>query len=280
MSAALVIVSVAVASGTALALLVRTYAGVSRVALRPSSPAARLHARLRRTAHPGVVAGWVLCAWACLLVAVGWAAGLGIDLVTDGGSLGLVDWFAANRTPWLTRALRAGTLLGDSSLVLPVAVVVGALWRWRRGDWWAMVLLVVGYLGSGAVYSAVKFLVARARPVGDLVLGAATGGAFPSGHTTNATVLYLGLLLVALATERGRRSDVPLAVVSGALIVVVASSRVYLGVHWATDVIGGLVLGALWIGAVAVISEAVPREGTRSGTGCHRWDRTDMEGRA
>lgn len=280
MRAALVIAAVAAATGTVLALLVRTYAGVSRVAWSASSPVGRLHAGLRRSAYPGVAAGGALAAWACVLVAVGWVAGLGIDLVTDGGSLGLVDWFAANRTPWLTHALRAGTWLGDSSLVLPVAVVVGALWRWRRGDWWALALLVVGYLGSGAVYSMVKFLVARARPVGDLVLGAATGGAFPSGHTANATVLYLGLLLVALATERGRRSDVPLAVASGALIAVVALSRVYLGVHWATDVIGGVVFGALWIGGVAAIMGAMPREGTQPATGYHERDRTDMEGRA
>lgn len=280
MGAALVIAAVAVASGTALALLVRTYAGVSRLALPTSSPAGRLHARLRRSPYPGVVAGSALAVWACVLVAVGWVAGLGIDLVTDGGSLGLVDWFAANRTPQLTRALRAGTLLGDSSLVLPVAVVVGALWRWRRGDWWALALLVVGYLGSGAVYNAVKFLVARARPVGDLVLGAATGGAFPSGHTANATVLYLGLLLVALETERGRRSDVPLAAASGALIAVVALSRVYLGVHWATDVIGGVVAGALWIGAVAAVVGPMSREGTLPTAGYHGWDPTDMEGRA
>lgn len=266
MSAALLITAVAVATGTAVGLLVRTYAGVSPLAVPTSSPAGRLHAGLHRSAYPDVAAGGVLVGWAAALVAAGWLTGLGIGLVTDGGSLGLVDWFAARRTPWLTRTLRAGTWLGDSSLTVPVAVVVGLLWRWRRGDWWALTVLAVGYLGSGVIYNAVKFLVARARPVGDLVLGAATGGAFPSGHTANATVLYLGLLLVALATGRGRRADVPLAVASGALIAVVALSRVYLGVHWSTDVIGGAVLGALWIGAVAAIMGAIP-SGTTEGPG-------------
>lgn len=192
-------------------------------------------------------------AWWVFLTSLGWAAGIAVAWVTRSGSLGLVDWFAAHRLEGLTWTMARATWLGSGAVVVPVAVTAGLVWRWRRGTWWALTLLVVGYLGSATSYNLVKYLVARARPAADLALGTASGASFPSGHSANAAAVFLGLAIVVRAA-RGRS---PLATWAGAgagaLIAVVAISRVYLAVHWVTDVIAGVLLGALWVVGLALM---------------------------
>lgn len=191
--------------------------------------------------------------WWALLTSLGWAAGVAVAWVTPSGSLGLVDWFAAHRWEGLTWAMARVTWLGSGAVVLPMAVTAGLVWRSRRGTWWALTVLVIGYLGSAASYNLVKYLVARARPAADLALGTASGASFPSGHAANAAAVFLGLAIVVRAA-RGRS---PLATWAGAgagaLIALVAMSRVYLAVHWVTDVIAGAVLGSLWVMGLAMM---------------------------
>lgn len=237
---------VAVTAGLTTALTTRTYAGASL----GWSPIGRLRARLNRSSRRQPTVVRVLLAWCMLLVAGGWIVGLAVEWSTGGGSVGLVGWFAARRVGWLTDAMQIATRLGGSPVAVPVAAAVGLVWRWRRGSWWAFRLLAVAYLGSSLIYNAVKWLVGASRPVGDVVLGLATGPAFPSGHTANATVVYGGALIVALATHRGRRLQAGLVALCGALVATIALSRVYLGVHWLLDVVGGALLGGLWLAAV------------------------------
>lgn len=201
---------------------------------------------------PGRSLGLIVAWWA-FLTSLGWALGVAVAWVTPSGSLGLVDWFAAHRLGGLTWSMARLTWLGSAAVVLPVAVTAGLVWRWRRGTWWAFTVLVVGYLGSATSYSLVKYLVARARPAADLALGTASGASFPSGHTANAAAVYLGLAIVVRAA-RGRSPHATWAGGgAGALIAVVAMSRVYLAVHWVTDVVAGAVLGAVWVVGLAVV---------------------------
>lgn len=261
MDAAAVIVTLAVGVGLGAALVVRVYAGIS-VAAAPDAVVGRVRDRLARARNEGAARVAALVVWAVVLTVVGWSSGVAIELITDGGSLGIVGWFATHRTAWLTGAMRVLTWLGDSTVVVPVLLSAGLLWRWRRGGRWALALLAVGYLGSSAIYNTVKFLVAASRPAGDLAVGVATGASFPSGHTANATVLGIGLVVVLLASGPAHRRDGIIAATAGALIAVVGVSRVYLGLHWAPDVVGGAVLGGLWLaGAVAVLG-ARPRDAT------------------
>lgn len=262
MDAAVVVAASMAATGVAVALVVRAYAGVA-LDVAPGGPLGRLQSRLRGATGPGVRRLAPLGAWVVVLIAAGWVLGIALGAVTDDGSLGAVDWFAARRTPWLTRTMAAATWLGDSSVVLPIAVVAGLLWWWRRGDGWALNLVLGAYLGSAVAYSTVKFLVARARPVGDVVIGTASGAAYPSGHAANATAVYLALLVVALTTPWGRRHDGALAAVAGALIALVASSRIYLGVHWLPDVLVGALIAGLWLGAVVLVLGADPPRARR-----------------
>lgn len=276
MAAATVIATAVIAVATAAVLLVRTYAGTS-VAIPGGSPTspiarspiARLRDRLARADRRKAAVAGALVAWAAALIAAGWMSGLVVGLLTERGSVGAVDWFAARRAPWLNEVVQVVTWLGDSTVVVPVAVTVGLAWRWRRGDWWAMTLLAVAYVGSGVIFNSVKFAVARSRPALDVAIGTASGASYPSGHTANATVLYVGLLVVALATGWGRRRDARLAALAGGIVAAVGVSRIYLGLHWLTDVIGGVLLAGLWMGGVVTVLGARPHTGV-GGPPTHR----------
>lgn len=156
------------------------------------------------------------------------------------------------RTGAATAVARAFTFLGNVETIAVLALGLIVWLVWRRRDW-RPGAVVAGAVGLGAVLTVVlKQVFGRVRPPAVDQLGAFDPEfAFPSGHTLNATILY-GLIAAAIILGSRRRA-VRVAAVAGwlALSLGVAVSRVYLGYHWATDVLGGFVLG------VAVLSAAV-----------------------
>ncbi len=153
----------------------------------------------------------------------------------------------------LTVAAKALTDLGTGVAVY--AVVVAGLVRWRRLGDVALPVLCVGWLVAGQLLRiGINRSVARPRPPASLHLVGAGGYAFPSGHTTTATIGY-GLLAVLLAGLLSRASAVKRAIVVVAVVLAVGVglSRIYLGVHWPTDVLGGWALGASWLALGALL---------------------------
>lgn len=139
-----------------------------------------------------------------------------------------------------TNILRLITHLGDTVTIITVTVVtVVALLAY--GHRRLALFLATAVVGQWAISTLVKELVARARPDLD-PLAAFSGFSFPSGHSTAAAATYLGLALVASAL-RPRWSRPLLAACAVAVGVAVAASRVLLGVHWFSDVVGGLLVG-------------------------------------
>jgi undecaprenyl-diphosphatase len=135
---------------------------------------------------------------------------------------------------------------------LRVAAVVLVIWLVRRGArrpaLWVATTMAVG----GLLSPAIKLLVGRDRP--DLLdpVARAAGFAFPSGHALNATLAAGVLLLVALPFTRGRRgSRWALWAAAVCLAGVTGLSRIALGVHWTSDVVGGWLLGAAVVAATA-----------------------------
>lgn len=161
----------------------------------------------------------------------------------------IVGWFAERRTEALTDvAVAVGWLGGVAGIITVLAAAIPlSLALTRR--WRPAVLLLVGAAGQGLVYLAASRLVDRPRPsinhVGD-VIGVTVS--FPSGHVGAAVATYgaLGLLVGTGLRHRARWVILTLAV---ALPVGVALSRVYRGVHYPTDVLVGLLYGAVWLAA-------------------------------
>ncbi|MEO7243473.1 MAG: phosphatase PAP2 family protein [Variovorax sp.] len=142
--------------------------------------------------------------------------------------------------PWFARL----THLADPAwLVLLTAGIAAWLWQRQRRDLLLVWLVATG--GNAILNPLLKGLFARARPIFDPLLTQASGFSFPSGHSSGAAVCYGMLWYIALCTL-GRRRRLVASFVLPALIVAVAGSRVFLSVHFASDVWAGLLSGSAW----------------------------------
>ncbi len=183
-----------------------------------------------------------------LFLAAGWAF-LGVtEAVLSRDPLVLIDQgvnnlFQSLRTPWVDRFFVAVTELGGAFVNISVSAAIFLLLMTSRckraGVFWA-----VATLGGIASVQLLKILLQLPRPI-EVYRGVSLYG-FPSGHTTMAVVIY-GFL--ALLLSRRRPVFVRGALFLGAFIIsgLIATSRLYLGVHWLSDVLGGFLLGSAWV---------------------------------
>ncbi|WP_296666636.1 phosphatase PAP2 family protein [Demequina sp.] len=204
-----------------------------------------------------------LALWpAAVLIGLGVAGFLGLlDWVVEQEDLfrldePLVEWLAAHRTPTLTTILTVVTTV-FGPVVLPIIVAAIALVWWRvTKSWWHPMLLVGAMVLSTTLTVVLKAVVGRARPGEDFmsVPGFETSGSFPSGHTIGAStlVLVLGYLLWHEDADASWRLTA-WAVLSFAIIGIVAVSRMYLGYHFLTDVLAGACVGVAVLGVVVGI---------------------------
>lgn len=207
--------------------------------------------------RPGNALGLALTAQLAVLVAAGWGFGALLQDVLGGDDatrldLPIVRYLAAHRTAWLTTTMRDLTWIGSTAVVLPLVVVVGLAVRSRTRSWAAMVRLTLTLGGAIALSDLVKLLVGRARPqVGQLV-STATGYSFPSGHATQIAAVAVTLASLGAARTSSWSAKVTMWAAAALVCLVVGFSRVYLGVHWPTDVAGGYALGSLWAALCAL----------------------------
>ncbi len=212
--------------------------------------------------------GWLLrfdakLVWALAVLGVAaWLfAGLAQDVTAHDGvaadDRALLDDVIDRRQVWVTPVARAVTAIGTGPPLYALLLAAGwAYWRRRRS--WRVPAVVVVLLGSGQlVRLALNIGFAVPRPPSRLWLTDASGYAFPSGHTASATIGYgLAAFLLARADPVRR----PLYAVTAALLAAaVGLSRVYLGVHWPSDVLGGWAFGVLWLALAATVAAALPR---------------------
>ncbi|MDB5861905.1 MAG: phosphatase family protein [Ramlibacter sp.] len=154
-------------------------------------------------------------------------------------------YFAAHRSGWLTSLALATSTLHQTVAVLAATALAAAVLAWRRRARWALLLLAVptGMLANNAI----KHLVQRDRPTLDAPLVQLTTLSFPSGHAIAATLFYGALLLVLLAHQRRWPVRLAAAAFATAMILLVAFARIYLGVHYLSDVLAAICLGVAWL---------------------------------
>jgi membrane-associated phospholipid phosphatase len=193
-----------------------------------------------------------LLAVAFLLVAIpfGWL----VSQVEGEGSLVRFDTSAARHlhawvrdAPTTVPVLQAVTFLGSTVWIYMIGIPA-ALFVWRRHHVRLAVFLAVTVVGGGVLNSVLKAVVDRPRPSLVDPVAVADGRSFPSGHAMTSTVVYGALLLVFLPVVARRLRPV----VIGAAVVLVAAigfTRLALGVHYISDVLGGFVLGLAWLAA-------------------------------
>src|SRR5439155_15183089 len=166
-------------------------------------------------------------------------------LLWGGGPLDreIYEALYAGHRPVLAGIARGLTALGDPTVLIGAGVIC-ALWLWWRGRGRPAGALVLIILIGRALGEAQKYWIARVRPDVEPHLVIVKTSSFPSGHATSSMIFYLTLALVLTAGKRWHRGAAAAAII---LSLLIGTSRVMLGVHWPSDVIGGRAFGMLWV---------------------------------
>lgn len=192
-------------------------------------------------------------------VVVGYTAIIGGDAGPTPGDVTAVDAVGELRTDWLVEVAKVVTTLGSFTLVLPVAALCGVFLAWRRR--WAELWVLAAGLGLTFVgVHELKAEVGRPRPEGGLV--DASGSSFPSGHAAYST-FYVWLAVTVVMRLRAGMARGALVVTAGiAVAALVGLSRVYLDVHYLSDVNAGWALGAAAFSLCAAVALVVTTIGS------------------
>lgn len=233
----------------------RIRAGLAWVRARYPRPGRFLGRRLA----PEEATGLALTLGAGMVLALGLSFGQLLENVLESDGIAVADrpvlgFLATHREPWLVSTMQVVSDVGSPVGVAITATAVGAALAWSRRSWLPLLALGLGVAGIGVINLTVKWVVSRGRPPVAMAVLGEDGYSFPSGHTTGTTVVWL---LVAWMVSRWVvHSPTSRDVVwIGALLMIVAVgvSRVYLGVHFPSDVMAGWTLGAAWAVTIALV---------------------------
>ncbi len=216
--------------------------------------------RLSREEAVGVSFTVSFLASACLAVAIGLLAH---EIGEDGGransfDLGVSETLVGLRSPQLNAIMLAVTSLGDQRFLLVATPTVAvALWLRRRHV--SSVLFGLSVLGGLGLNVLLKIAIARARPDRWPALVSEASYSFPSGHTLMSTVFFGGLAATVFHVSRRPLPRILAVAAAAAVVLGVACSRVYLGAHWATDTLAGMMAGSVWVVMFSATTESITR---------------------
>ncbi len=217
---------------------------------------------LRDPPSPPASPGLRLTICALLLVGASWAfVGIAED-VARGGPLTAVDshaamWLHVRAIQGMVWAMDAVSEVGDPDLLLVVAGVAAIYLAWTR-SWYRLVTLALAILGGTALEELLKAAFHRPRPRFPDPIDIFQGFSFPSGHALAAALFFGVLAAFAAESLAGRRRA---AAVAGAVVAVllVGFSRVYLGAHYLSDVLGGIAAGTAWLSLCVIAVDTLRR---------------------
>jgi high-affinity K+ transport system ATPase subunit B/membrane-associated phospholipid phosphatase len=169
----------------------------------------------------------------------------------------IVSYIATHRLAWLTECMEAVTYLGSGAFLAAGVIVGGLALRIRTGSWRPLLLLAYAAAGSGLLGAFLRWAIARPRPAVEWMAVSTTGWGFPSGHTTASTAVYGALAYLVAQTQSDWQGKVRWLTVGALIAFMVGVSRVYLGVHWPTDVIAGWALGTAWLAILFITASTI-----------------------
>jgi membrane-associated phospholipid phosphatase len=255
--------------GLAAALLAFGISASRKIPLDPVDPAGAeravrrsllQHPRLERFLNERMdrksAGGFLLTASLVVLFVVAFFTGIVLDMIDNQSGLAAADrsvasWGSRNGSTATAHAMKLITQLGSTPVIVAALIVTACIDYFRRRSREVFLFVAAIGLGQLALNNLLKIIVHRDRP-SVLRLVAAHGYSFPSGHTVAATSTWLAIALV-FGRDRSRITRALLASGAALIAVSVAASRALLGVHWLTDVVAGLAIGAGWFTIVAII---------------------------
>lgn len=150
----------------------------------------------------------------------------------------------------LTSIMRGASRYGGPAVLTPLGLVLAIgflIRRWHRGA----LLVVVTMAGAGLLDMLLKLSFGRVRPTPFFDYPLPVSASFPSGHALFAASFFGGLAVLVSARLRSRPLQAAVWIVSVAIILLVGASRIYLGVHYPSDVVAGYAAATIWVAAVA-----------------------------
>lgn len=146
----------------------------------------------------------------------------------------------------LTEIMLLFSLIGSAKLVIPIAVVFFLVFLFIFKYRYELILFVTAIAGSSLLNVLLKNVFQRERPISHR-LAEATGYSFPSGHSMAAFTLYVTLAFLITMYVKKRSTKLAVIVIAVIMILGIGISRIYLGVHYPSDVLGGYLTSALWL---------------------------------
>jgi undecaprenyl-diphosphatase len=162
---------------------------------------------------------------------------------------GILEGIHAHDTPSLTKLAKTLSFIGSPLTLIPVILAASAI-LWMRGLKRDSLLVLLSMGGGGLLDTVLKLHYRRVRPDVPWVFVHERSFSFPSGHSVMAVVLYGVLTYLLMQYERKIWERVGLMLGSVVLIAGIGLSRIYLGVHYPSDVLAGYVVGTVWVMAV------------------------------
>lgn len=165
------------------------------------------------------------------------------------------------RSDWLTPIMEAFSALATPVSLVAMLLVIAAFAPGKRPGWFCTVNLALAVV----LNATLKMIVQRPRPEG-FRLAVESGFSFPSGHSMAAMAFFGLIVWLVWRYERDRRQRLLLTTAFSAVIIMIGVSRIYLGVHYASDVLGGFCASIIWLvfytklAAPAFLGESGPRE--------------------
>jgi membrane-associated phospholipid phosphatase len=205
---------------------------------------------------------------AALLVLAGslWALGLIIDETIREGEVRtderVADWLHGRATEPFTDVFRAITTFGNFATLI-VVVVIAVTVLWRRGERTDALFVAVAFLGAQVLSSGMKLGFRRERPFFPDPLATESTFSFPSGHALVSLAVYGSIALVVARRLPRRRDRILLLAATGLLVLAIGFSRLYLGVHFLSDVLAGFAAGIAWLALLYVVIEVRSRYTSR-----------------
>jgi undecaprenyl-diphosphatase len=168
----------------------------------------------------------------------------------------VLEWVGQHRTPTLEAAMLEITFLGTGTVVL-MMVAISGMFLWLTKHKYSALLLLIATIGGILLNNLLKVGFGRPRP--QLVEWGTNvaSWSFPSGHAMSAAVVYGTVAYLAARLQDRRLHRVVTLMCAGVLIVLIGVSRVYLGVHYPSDVLAGVVIGLAWAGFCMATLEAL-----------------------
>jgi undecaprenyl-diphosphatase len=203
--------------------------------------------------------GIFLLSGAATAVLFTWAFSEVAERVRAGSTQGFDDavmrWMAAHQTKALQTAMLEVTSLGTGTVVGMIVFIAG-MFLWLNQHKHSAILLIAATLGGMVLDNLLKIGFNRPRPQVFQWGTYAVSSSFPSGHAMSSVIVYGTVAYLAARLQQNVASRILTLTFAAAMIVLICASRLYLGVHYPSDVLAGVIIGLAWAGFCMAVLEA------------------------